>query len=80
MCFKNSLKVAHYSLENAVVYIIKTSRGKITMENLVALLCCFTNGKILKLLAIGKRTKPRCFRNVNTNNLPVILRNIERHG
>jgi hypothetical protein len=42
---------------------------------LVVLLCGNMVGEMIKPLVIGKAAKPRCFKNRNINNLPVIWRN-----
>ena len=36
--------------------------------------CCSASGEKLKPMLIGKAKKPRCFKNINVTNLPVIWR------
>ena len=45
--------------------------GKKSKERLTVALCVSTSGEIEKPLVIGKSLKPRCFKNVDTKNLPV---------
>jgi hypothetical protein len=49
--------------------------GKISKETLAVLLCGNMVGEMEKPLVIGKAAKPRCFKNLRINNLPVIWRN-----
>jgi hypothetical protein len=44
-------------------------------ERLTVLLCGNMAGEMEKPLVIGKAAKPRCFKNLKMNNLPVIWRN-----
>jgi hypothetical protein len=44
-------------------------------ERLTVLLCGNIVGEMEKPLVIGKAVKPRCFKNLKINNLPVIWRN-----
>lgn len=45
--------------------------GKMSKDRLSVLLCAFADGKVEKPLVIGKSAKPRCFKNVDLNLLPV---------
>jgi hypothetical protein len=56
----------------------KCTRGKISKERLTVILCGNEVGKMEKSLVIGKAAKPRCFKNLKINNLPVIWRNNEK--
>lgn len=49
----------------------KCSGGKMPKERLSVLLCFFADGKSEKPLVIGKSKKPRCFKNIDVNALPV---------
>jgi hypothetical protein len=44
-------------------------------ERLTVLLCGNMVGEMEKPLVSGKPAKPRCFKNMKINNLPVIWRN-----
>ena len=46
--------------------------GKHSKERLTLLLCCNMKGEMEKPLVIGKSRKPRCFKNIDVSNLPVI--------
>lgn len=45
--------------------------GKMSKERISILLCVFADGTIEKPLVIGKAQKPRCFKQIDTNLLPV---------
>jgi hypothetical protein len=47
-------------------------------ERLGTLLCGNMVGEMEEPLVIGKAAKPRCFKNLKINNLPVIWRNIKK--
>lgn len=49
----------------------RCSGGKKAKERLTVLLTVFADGKIEKPMVIGKSSKPRCFKNLNLNKLPV---------
>jgi hypothetical protein len=53
----------------------KCTRGKISKERLTVLLCGNMMGEMEKPLVTGKAAKPRCFKNLKINSLPVIWRN-----
>ena len=36
--------------------------------------CCIASGEKLKPMIVGKAKKPRCFKNINVTNHPVIWR------
>jgi hypothetical protein len=46
--------------------------GKIAKERLTVMFCCSASGEKLKPMVIGKAKKPRCFKNIDVTNLPVI--------
>ncbi|XP_063410388.1 tigger transposable element-derived protein 6-like, partial [Mytilus trossulus] len=46
--------------------------GKLAKERITVMLACSSTGEKLPPLVIGKAKKPRCFKNINVNNLPVI--------
>lgn len=48
--------------------------GKHSKERITVLLCCFADGSFEKPMVIGKTEKPRCFKNIQKENLPVIWR------
>lgn len=48
--------------------------GKQPKERLTILMCAFADGSLEKPLVIGKSLKPRCFKNLDVHNLPVIWR------
>jgi hypothetical protein len=51
------------------------ARGcKLAKERLTVMFCCSASGEKLKPMLIGKAKKPRCFKNINVTNLPVIWR------
>lgn len=50
----------------------KCKDGKISKERVTVLLACSAAGEKLKPLVIGKAKKPRCFKNVDPKNLPVL--------
>jgi hypothetical protein len=50
----------------------KCTGGKMSKERLTVLLCGNMAGEMEKPLVIGKAVKPRCFKNLKINNLPVI--------
>lgn len=45
--------------------------GKVSKERLTILLCCSMSGEKLMPLVIGKAARPRCFKGVDINKLPV---------
>ena len=45
--------------------------GKHSKERVTLFLCAFADGKFEKPLVIGKSLKPRFFKEININNLPV---------
>ncbi|KAK3101564.1 hypothetical protein FSP39_004521 [Pinctada imbricata] len=45
--------------------------GKHAKERVTVMFACSLTGEKLKPLVIGKAARPRCFKNVNTSNLPV---------
>jgi hypothetical protein len=45
--------------------------GKLAKERVTVLLTCSSTGEKLKPLVIGKAKNPRCFKNINIDNLPV---------
>ena len=45
--------------------------GKLAKERVTVLLTCSSTGEKLKPLVIGKVKNPRCFKNINIDNLPV---------
>ena len=49
--------------------------GKRSKERLTLALCASMTGEKLKLLVIGKATKPRCFAKIKPETLPVTYRN-----
>ena len=49
--------------------------GKKSKLQLTAMLCCNMVGEHEKVLVIGKAAKPRCFKNINSNQLPVTWEN-----
>jgi hypothetical protein len=53
----------------------KCTGGKMYKERLTVLLCGNMVGEMEKPLVIGKAAKPRCFKNLKINNLPVIWKN-----
>jgi hypothetical protein len=53
----------------------KCTRGKMSKERLTVLLCGDMVGEMEKPLVIGKAAKPRRFKDLKINNLPVIWRN-----
>jgi hypothetical protein len=53
----------------------KSTGGKMTEEKLTVLLCGNVVGEMEKPLVIGKAAKPRCFKNLKIDNVPVIWRN-----
>ncbi|CAC5356722.1 unnamed protein product [Mytilus coruscus] len=46
--------------------------GKLAKERITVMLAYNSTGEKLLPLVIGKAKKPRCFKNINVNNLPVI--------
>jgi hypothetical protein len=48
--------------------------GKMSKERLTVLLCGNMVGEMEKLPVVGKAAKPRCFKSLKINNLPVIWR------
>jgi hypothetical protein len=52
----------------------KSIGDKMSKERLTVLLCGNMVGQVEKPLVIGKAEKPRCFKNLKINNLPVIWR------
>jgi hypothetical protein len=50
----------------------KCTGGKMSKERLTVLLCGNMAGDMEKHLMIGKAAKPRCFKNLIINNLPVM--------
>jgi hypothetical protein len=48
-------------------------------KDLTVLLCGYTVGEMEKPLMTGKAAKPRCFKNLKINNLPVIWRNNKKN-
>jgi hypothetical protein len=56
----------------------KCTGGKASKERLTVLLCENMEGEMEKLLVIGKAAKPRCFKSLKINNLPMIWRNNKR--
>lgn len=52
----------------------KCSGEKLSKERLSVLLCAFADGKIEKPVVIGKAKRPRCFKNLDLEQLPVIWR------
>jgi hypothetical protein len=50
----------------------KCTGGKMSKERLTVLLCGSMVGQVGKPLVIGKEAKPRRFKNLKMNNLPVI--------
>jgi hypothetical protein len=53
----------------------KYTRGKMSKERLTVLLCGNMVEEMEKPLVFGKAAKPRSFKNLKINNLPVIWRN-----
>jgi hypothetical protein len=53
----------------------KCTGEKMSKERLSVLISWKMVGEMEKPLVIGKAAKPRCFKNPNINNLPVIWRN-----
>jgi hypothetical protein len=53
----------------------KRTSGKMSKERLIVLLCGNMVGEMEKPVVIGKAAKPRCFKNLKINDLPVIGRN-----
>jgi hypothetical protein len=53
----------------------KCTRGKMTKERLTVLLCGKMAGEMEKPFVVEKSAKPRSFKNLKINNLPVICRN-----
>jgi hypothetical protein len=49
----------------------RCSGGKLCKESLTVFLCDFMTGEIEKPLVIGRVAKPRCFKNIDINKLPV---------
>lgn len=49
----------------------KCSGGKHSKERMTVLLCVSSTGEKLKPLVIGKAAKPRCFKHLDRNSLPV---------
>lgn len=49
----------------------KCSGGKLCKKRLTVFLCGFVSGEMEKALVIGKAAKPRCFRNMDIQKLPV---------
>lgn len=47
------------------------SGGKLSKERITALITVFADGTTYKPLIIGKSQHPRCFKNININQLPV---------
>ena len=45
--------------------------GKLAKERITVMLACSSTGEKLKPLVIGKSKNPRCFKNINIDNLPV---------
>ncbi|XP_053555651.1 tigger transposable element-derived protein 4-like [Bombina bombina] len=52
----------------------KCTGGKLSKERLTVFLCGNMDGRLEKPLVIGKAAKPRCFKNIDTTQLPVIWR------
>jgi hypothetical protein len=50
------------------------SGGKVSKDRLTVLLCVSMQGEKLKPLVIGKYKKPRCFKNIQNENLPTLWR------
>ena len=50
----------------------KCRGGKNSKERLTVLLCCNAEGDFTKTLVIGRSKKPRCFKNISTESLPVL--------
>lgn len=50
----------------------KCHGGKQSKERLTVMLCCFADGTFEKPIVIGKSQKPRCFKKMNVDKLPVI--------
>ncbi|XP_053568121.1 tigger transposable element-derived protein 6-like [Bombina bombina] len=50
----------------------KCTGGKLSKEILTVFLCGNMDGRFEKPLVIGKAAKPRCFKNIDTTQLPVI--------
>ena len=48
--------------------------GKLAKERLTVLLCASSRGEKLKPLVIGKSAKPRCFKNANIKEFPILWR------
>lgn len=46
--------------------------GKLAKERITVMLACSSTGEKLKPLVIGKAKQPRCFKNINIDNLPVL--------
>jgi hypothetical protein len=63
------------STKSLVIKGEKCTGGKMSKERLTVLLCGNMVGEIKKPLMIGKTAKPRCFKNLRINNVPVIWRN-----
>jgi hypothetical protein len=58
----------------------KCTRGKMSTESLTVVLCGHVVGEMEKPLLNGKAAKPRRFKNLKINNLPVICRNNKKLG
>lgn len=48
--------------------------GKMAKERLTVMLCWSMSGEKLKPMVIGKARKPRCFKNIDIEKLPVVWR------
>ena len=56
----------------------KCSGGKMSKERSTVFLCANMAGKLEKPLVIGKAAKPRCFKHLDINKLPVVWRSNRR--
>ena len=45
--------------------------GKRSKERITVVMCCNMDGQFMKPLVLGKSAKPRCFRNLDNDTLPV---------
>jgi hypothetical protein len=53
--------------------------GKLAKERITVMLASSSTGGKLKPLVIGKAKQPRCFKNINIDNLPVFCNKKKKH-
>jgi hypothetical protein len=80
MWTKQDCFFGHYQQNHLRLREKSVPGGKMTKERLIVLLCGNMVGEFEKPLVIGKATKPRCFKKLQINNLPVIWRNNKKLG